>query len=710
MANGIRVFRWLVAALAVVCTLPCASLASQFLSAEIEAALTARSEFQKRLDLEDDFFSRSSRLSEDDAGAVREKLGALRRSGSPWYHYISGLVGGEDNRDAAERFFSAAVEAAGEDPGALWLLAVEFIRNGETSFADECLDAIKMYILASGGSSAPLLSQQLILLGNVFGAGNPSAAEFCYAAARRFDENQCWWLYKKGAIDFPKNIVATVPDFVSEAGGLFATSWRAQIALLSGAYRFFAATLFIFVCAVFVVFAVKYLPQGVHRIGDTLFMGASPRVRTAVSVAIVLAITIIGIVPTLWAIAFLVCRFMNASEKKLLIFACAALVFSPLGFLAQSFLNRGVNPGSSAVLLDRSIREGYSADLYGLVKANLSQDPDNLATRLALAVSATKSGDRKVSAAAVNKVLELAPNDYLALIYAGNYSFLIGDTDGMERYYGAALKNNPRSAAAKYNLAQAYINSAGFTASDMVNEAAKLDAPLIGGHTRANARYFQDDVPPLRQIINPALTPSYFWSRLFAATPEELLRFNGGKRYFGLTPLAAFGASAGLMTLFLLIYSAMWKREPRIKKYFTCRICGRLLCRSCRKGTMCSVCYKKNIDSHNNAAAMYNLQKANQDMAVLRTNIIKFVLGSVFPGAGGLYKGETLSKPIAAMLITSAVYAAVYCAATFHTCYPSQAVINPLPCVSILLLYNVIAVAKQCAWFAATMKSRRDKR
>ena len=705
MTGRIRALVWLAAVAALVCVMPASARTSQFLSAEIEAALSKRDDFLKKLDFPmEELPSLEPWLREkaDDAN-FKGRLSAMR-GGNPWYRYASGITGADD--DARERFFGEAINAAAADPGTLWLLALEFIRNEYMPFADECFDAIEKCILTVGGSSAPVLSQQLILFGNTVAATEPVTAEYCYTAAKRFDKNQCWWIYRKGAIGFPKNVIATVPDFIAEALNLLATSWRAQVAFLYWAYRLFAVTVFIFVCALFAVFAVKYLPQGVHPIGDTLFTGASPGVRTASGVVIVLAMLIAGVVPTLWVIAFLTCRFMNAKEKKLLILACMILTASPLNFFAESFFSRGIRPDSPAVLLERSIREGYSEGLYKLAEANLSKRPGNHATELTLAVCATKSDGYGANTNAVSKALAVSPDDPLTLLYAGNQAFLTDDIDGMKQYYGAALKNNPRSAEAKFNLAQAYVDDGGFTASDMISEAAKIDAGLVGGHMRVNNHYFQDDVPPLRRIIQPTLTPLYFWSRLFLADPAEILQFNSNKIYFGLTPFAAFGASAVLMMVFLCIYSAVWKQESKIRKYFTCRICGRLLCRRCRKGTICSICYKKSIDSNNNAATMYNLQKTYQDRATLRKDFTKFALGVVIPGAGNLYKGEMLFKPALTVFITSAVFAACYCAITFHTYYPNAAVIDPIYFIPILLLYNFIAFIKQCIGLAATMKNR----
>ena len=711
MTGKIRAFGWLAAAAALVCALPAPAAASQFLYAEIEAALTQRNDFLEKLELPaealppplEDWLQKNK-----GDGDFKKRLDAMRKAGGSWPLFISGVIAGEG--DYRERLFGEAIKTATADPGTLWLLALEFIRNGHKQFADECFDAIEMYIIAVGGSSAPLLSQQLILFGNYLAASDdPSTAEYCYNAAKRFDKNQCWWLYRKGAIGFPHNVdklTAAVPEFTAEALNLLAISWRAQVAFICWAYRFFAVTIFIFVFALFAVFAVKYLPQGVHPISDTLFVGASPPIRTAASVVIVLAMLIAGVVPTLWLIAFLTCRFMNAKEKKLLLLACAILTVSPLNFLVDGFLSRNIRPDSPAVLLDRSIREGYSGNLYKLAKTNQSQRPNNLATELTLAVCATKSENYGANSDAVSKALELAPEDPLTLMYAGNHAFLTNDINGMKQYYGAVLKNNPRSPEAKFNLAQAYADDGNFTATDMISEAANINAGLIGGHVRTNVRYFDENVPPLRQIIQPTLTPLYFWSRLFLADPAEILRLNENKTYFGLNPLAAFGVSAALMFAFLCLYSTAWKQGPKVRKYFTCRICGRLLCRRCRKGTICSICYKKSIDSHNDASTMYNLQKSYQDKAILRRDFTRFFLGIAIPGAGALYKGETFFKPTVTILITSAVFAACYCAVTFHTYYPSAAVVDPIYCVPVLLLYNIFAFFKQCVELAKTMKNR----
>jgi hypothetical protein len=91
---------------------------------------------------------------------------------------------------------------------------------------------------------------------------------------------------------------------------------------------------------------------------------------------------------------------------------------------------------------------------------------------------------------------------------------------------------------------------------------------------------------------------------------------------------------------------------------------------------------------------MYNLQKRYQELAQLRANVLRRALGMFFPGTEQLYKGETLRGPIITLLVTSAIFAALYCALTFHTEYPSKTVVDPIYFAGVLLIYNITAFLK----------------
>ena len=700
MACIIRAFWCVFVVLWAVCLFPSDARASPYLSSEIDIALSARVGFLQNLGLtEKDFLSFDSWIAARDAGQFSLNLADLGETHSPWYYYISGYI---TEGEIAGAHYGQAVASAADDPGTLWLLALEFIRHNHLQWAAHTLTALEKNMFARGGTAfAPFLSMQLMLMGNA--AVSPEQANFCYEWAKHFDAEQPWWLYRKSLAAFPRNVISTAPSFIADAVNVLLTSWRAQLALLYEAYRFISVTLLIFICALFLIFAAKHLSSGVHPVGDTLFSSASPRFRTISSIVVVLSLLPLGLQPVMWAIAFLAYRFLNSGEKKLLIAACVLLAVSPLNFYTQRFLQRGTVPASSAVLLDRALREGYSVGLYNAVYANAQNRPYLHTAQLALAVSAAKGGAYELSATALDKALHLAPLDPVVLLCAGNIAFLKGDIPNMERFYGDLIKKQPNNATARFNFAQAYD---GFAAANMLSEAARLNAGLLSNFSRENERHFSEDgVPPLRRVIWPTVTSGYFWKNLFFANPTEVFE---AKSATGLNPLAAFSISALLLAVFMALCFTVWSESSnsKVKKYFICRICGRLLCKKCRKGTMCSVCYKECLSSSNNAATMHNLQIKYMGRTQMQKDITRYILGALIPGSDKLFIGETAVKPILLLLLTCAIFAAYYCAFTFRTAYPDAVTVNLLHYVPILLIYNITAIVKQSIWLSETLRLR----
>jgi len=688
--------------------------ASQFLSAEIEAALAPRTAFLQRAGLTDSEFLNFIQWVE---GQGRERfagrLEELSEEENPWYYFLNGLLDAEN----ANTYYGYAVDAASPDPGALWLLALEFIRNDLSPWAATAFTELEKQIFARGAVSAPLLSQQLMLFGNILAPQYPADADFCYTWAGRFDHGQCWWLYKKATLDLPNNLASGIPAFIAGAAGTFVTSWRAQLELVSGIYRFFSVTLFIFTCAVILLFMVKYLPSGSHTMGDWLFHGASPRFRTISSIIIVLSVLplgfapLFGLIPFLWIGVFLVRRFLTAPEKKLLTLACVILAVTPLDALITNFFRRQAAPDSTSVVFDRAASEGFSSGLHKLAAANAVNRPDSPADQLALAISFAKMGEDnyRQTADALRKALQLAPSDPMVLMYAGNISFWAGNIDVMGQFYSRLLEKQPNNAAAKYNYAQSLINKGGFTASDAVSEATDINASLISEFIRANDHYYSVDVPPLRRLILTTVTPGYFWGSLFFSGVGEALKVRGWAPFFGLSPVLTFVLFAALLAALLVLDVTLWSNRSRVKKYFTCRICGRMICRKCRKGSMCSSCYRECLKAHNNAAAMYSMQKKCQDRSVLRKDITGCLLDMFVPGTGRLYIGKSVFKPAITILITSTVFAACWCLFAFRTNYPSLTVINPVYCVPALLIYNAVAFFRYGAGMVKVLQNYAKK-
>ncbi|MDR0305360.1 MAG: hypothetical protein LBI42_00835 [Chitinispirillales bacterium] len=685
-----------VTALIAVCAWPQNGAASQFWFEEIEYALTARTEFLERIDLTDKEFLavRSKTVSEKQLFA--QNLRQQRGSNNPWYYYLSGTV---DEENSGE-FYGYAVTAAASDPGTLWLLSLEFIRHNELSRAASCMTALEKTMFNLGGAAAPLLSRQLLLAGRTFEKLSAEQADFCYTWAKRFDPDQYWSAFQKGRHNFPAAILSSVSNIIVEATAVTSESFRTQLAFVYQKYRFLRTTLFTFVCAVFLIFSLKYLSNGVHFLGDIIFGKiAPPKFRTISSIFVISATLVFGVYTTLWVIAFMIWKFLSGAEKKLLTLACVILVLAPVdNWITNLFLNN-TRPDSTAVVFERVNNEGFSNSLHQLAKENVQKKPENYLSHLSLAISSIKGGDHREAAGALDNALRLAPQDPTALLCAGNISYLLGNIKLSEKYYNDLIKKEPKKSAALFNLAQI---QEGFEAANLIDRAAKLEPSKVNSFIRLNDLYFSGDNPPLRRLMQPHISPAFFWSKLFFADAKNffLNSKTWGAAFLGFNSAASFAIFISLLIVLLILDKVYWSNGSRVKKYFTCRICGQLICRRCRKGMMCSSCYKEIDNLHNSASAINNLHKKYKDWTQLRTNFFKCAVGCILPGTDKFFDTEPVLKPALLLFLSSVIWGACYWAVTFQSSYPSRTVLNPVYPVSILLIYNVFAIIRNVKSFA----------
>jgi len=680
-------------ALTLIFAIPQTVAASQFWSQEIESALAARAEFLELIDLTDKDFPLVRTWAGPKKHSFEVRLSNQHRSQSPWYYYLGGLVDTENSG----AFYGQALIRAASDPGTLWLLSLEFISNNQLQWAANSMAALEKNMFRLGASAAPLITKKLLLAGRGFESQSDEQAEFCYAWAKRFDSQQYWSQYQRGRHRFPAGALPAVSTLLVEAANVLSASWEMQLTFAAQTHRFLRTALFIFICAVFLVLSLKHLPSGVHYLGDKLFVSAPPLHRTISGIVIILSTIVLGVYTALWGIAFLIWRFLNKSEKRLLTVVCVLLALVPVdNWVANMFL-QNAKADSTAVVFDRVNREGFSEGLHELSLDNARQKPDNYLRQLSLAISAMKGEDHNLGADALRKALQLAPNEPMTLLCAGNISFLLNNFDAMEQYYNELLKKEPKNTEAIFNLAQAQFRKEGFAAATLIDEAAKLEPAKVNNFIKLNDLYFSGDTPPLRQLMQPYISPAFFWSRLFLAEGGTLMQSKAiwGGAFWGVNPVLSFAAFAALLVILLIIGKVFWDGDKlRLRRYFNCKICGQIICRRCRKGMMCMSCYGDTVKLHNSASMINDLQKKHQDGAALYRRVLRCVLGSVVPGAEKLYEEESILKPALIMLISSLILGAYWWAFTFHSSYPGLTILTPVYIVSIFFIYNIFAAVK----------------
>ena len=557
--------------------------------------------------------------------------------------------------------------------------------------------ALEKAMFTAGGSAAPLIAQQLLLAGRSFESQTAEQAEFCYAWAKRFDSQQYWSQYQRGRLRFPAGALPSVSALVVEAGSILSTSWQMQLTFAAQAHRFLRAAVFIFICAVFLVLSLKYLPSGVHYLGDKFFTSAPPLYRTISGIIVVLSMFSLGIFTALWIIAFMIRRFLNKNEKKLLTAVCVLLVLAPIDNWVTNIFLQNARADSTAVVFDRVSREGYSEGLHQLSLDNAQKRPDNYIRQLSLAISSMKGEEYHRGADALRRALQLAPQAPQTLLSAGNISFLLGNFDAMEQYYNDLLKKDKQNTEAIFNLGQAQLRRTGFAAATLIDEAARLEPVKVNNFVRLNELYFSGDTPPLRKLMQPYISPSFFWGELFFAEAGTLSqsRIIWGSSFLGIGPTLSLIIFAALLIVMLIVDTTFWNSDKlKLKRYFTCKICGHLICRRCRKGMMCTGCYNESITLHNSAAMINNLQKKYQDFTALYRRVLKCILGSLLPGAEKLYEEESILKPALTLFLSSVFIGAYYWAFTFHSSYPGLTILSPVYLISILFVYNIFAVIR----------------
>ncbi len=691
MTNRLNPF--LLVTLAAISLLSSAISASQFWVPDIDSALQARNLFLEDIKLtEQDFSSLQSWINSQQQQFSSRLSTADPRS--PWYHYLAGLLqpAESENRQSA---FQKALALSGKSPGTLWLFSLEFIRSSQFPWAQRSLEALEKEMYISGATSVPTISQQLLLAGNLFEKDSREQSELCYSWAKRFDPQQSWSSLQQVRLCLPQKPV-TALGYTLEATKTLSQSWVAQHSLILHLYRTFRIAAFLFIIVFFAVFVFKYLPSASHFLDDKVFSGLPLRFRSPASIAMLLAFASFGILPLFWILTFFMLRFMSKTEKKLLIALCLLVIFSPVENWIYSKFLHSAGPTSSPTIFTRVNSEGYSTGLHEQAMQNANNNPSDYLAQLSVALSAVKGQDYQLSADALRKALQLSAKDPLTLLSAGNLSFLLGNKDAVEPFYIDLINKHPRNMLAKFNLGQFQIERGGsINATALIDEAAKINPEKVNSFIMKNDQYFSGDNPSFRKLMQPEISPLYFWTKLFwkhggtFGASKDIW----GNNFLGFSPLVSIFFFLLLFILLMFLDTVVWSKNSKVKELFKCKVCGRIICRRCRKGTMCQSCHDDSLYSKT-AAALNAQQRLFEEKRHARKLIFRSLFGMIVPGSDELIKGEKLFMPILVTAFSCTVFAVYFTSIFGFTRYPENVTLNLIVLFSFLFLYNFFNLIK----------------
>ncbi|MGE5347242.1 MAG: tetratricopeptide repeat protein, partial [Acidithiobacillales bacterium] len=147
--------------------------------------------------------------------------------------------------------------------------------------------------------------------------------------------------------------------------------------------------------------------------------------------------------------------------------------------------------------------------------------PDDVDIRFLLGRVYQALGQNERAVAEYTAAAELSPRESRSLVNRGNIRFVDGDFGSAQEDYGEALRRDPRSVVARYNLALLYAETFRTTeAAQMLSEARALDAPRV--------QAFQD-APTLVKVVSVSYSPEEARSKA-----AELERDPRGRHLLGL--------------------------------------------------------------------------------------------------------------------------------------------------------------------------------
>jgi tetratricopeptide (TPR) repeat protein len=277
-------------------------------------------------------------------------------------------------------------------------------------------------------------------------------------------------------------------------------------------------------------------------------------------------------------------------------------------------------------------------DMQRLEK-HLDQFPLDEDALLSLGLLFKKEGGFSSSQKYYEKILDKNSRNYKAAINLGNVHFAQNNWDAAIACYNQAAGMAPsQTAAAHFNLSRIYQSKFMFNESEQaLNKAKTLDLSRVSSYLKNISDNFN------RLIIDETVDVSQIWKRgfsLFMATPaytRDVWRCAVGGMYF---PYDLF------VLLACALLAVKIQNKDKIRIAVCCKLCGMVICRRCQRSAsddlVCSHCQTLLQKQSSLGYGVREDKKNRIKSYITRKRITVVALGSVFPGAGHFYAGQTL--------------------------------------------------------------------
>ncbi len=578
---------------------------------------------------------------------------SIDASSGVWQQLIFGILRYLEGGTDAERYWTSALSLAAGDPGTTWLLVTEFNRYRIKEYTERALQQLEKQMFIEGALSVPTITRQLLQYGSLRKlSGDITGAGYFFSWAHRFNRNEYASFVMSASMNGLRNPAAAISSLISAA--LVATrSWPAQVSIA----RSFFAALHLFFSIVLVtggiILCVKYFPLALHRYTH-FFPSTVPSVlRILFTNLIVYSLLSLGLIPFLWVALLLLWKHLSRPDRIIGSLLMAVILLAPFDAALANRFRHAADAHGTASRLERSLDGG----------AATGNHPSNHfeATPLPNALSDILNSMKRqewTTALAGLAALKNRENDPLVNNLKGICHFFTGSMETATALFEQVLDTRPSDPSARFNLARCHIASNDATRGmELLKEAADTRSSLVNDFVEENDRYFSDNWPPLRQLMFPEYPPSRFWKEIFFAPLRDTsgVYLFWGFSFLGFPPVTSF-----FIFLLLMITTLLTGRisagNRQLRRLFSCRYCGRILCRRCTTGILCSAC----ADATRKEPSPRSIEKIREQLVDRSENTLTLrstVFNIFFPGSGSLLDHH--AKPgnaILVLLLSSVVY------------------------------------------------------
>ncbi|MDB5048374.1 MAG: hypothetical protein JWO30_1445 [Fibrobacteres bacterium] len=680
----------------------------------LREAVVSRWEFQKRFPLSQKLFDNAT--SEGERMSLMAQLRPLATpianaeaaattpvQGSPsqsalatmWTNFALGLAAEKSRPGAGEQDLAAAAKQAKGNLGLNYELARILGQVGMYQRAHSWQMEVHRTMLEKGYTRVPDLAKlELWKVRETIRQGRFQVARQGMEFAGRLDPLCPWVPYQNLTLHFQEH------SFFGWDLGLVWTSlgetlrllryYDVQSLFLINLSRCIRMGMGIFGALGLLILFARHYPRMAHPWAEKMPHAVELRVRYLAIALVPLSLAVGGAGYVLLGLlgAMLLWKHCTSEEKSVLKVVIMGIALVPFLVTMERDLGRHMDPRFGVNLYHLAWSRGYERPLADRSLSFPSHShEDSVFRSLALSLQYKKQGNYLRAAEFGREAARIDPGNAYALLNIGNLDMATFEYSKAVGAFEKARLEAPKMVETWFNSSQAELyNNNSTKHKRFLDQAADLDAQWVTQWLKDNDENFPV-YPATRKSMDPMLRTGQAWWASWRSLLD--LDFLGVTVHAGILDIQGSWVLAAVIAASLALFFRFrhYSRNTHGWDLFECKICGRIMCRTCRKGVHCQNCFKTVAGVHENRIRLELVSRLRNRSALFTVRTAS-TFNSLFPGMGHLYLGRGGGRffwPLTTSLLIGALWACNHMVME----YPSF-VLGPLrwlPCLPLAALY-----------------------